>query len=202
MSFTNNDLAKVDLRWQVGSIGMACNVFMAQLAQETPHAVADLTVVTALGLWMTAILEPMETHIVVDCDILDCNVYKKVGPLWNLVGPAVVTFSPTSGSDPLPSGVAGLLTAYTAVSKVIGKKYLPGLSETSQTAGLWVIGVLAAMLQSGMAWIAPFNLDPPSEGRMYPGVWSLKQGTHIGFAGIAVRDVPAYQRRRKQGVGV
>lgn len=202
MSFTNNDIAKVDLRWQVGNIGQACNVFMAQLAQETPHAVADLTVVTALGLWMTAILAPMEPHVVVSCDILDCNVYKKVGPLWNLVGPAVVTFVPESIGDPLPSGVAGLLTAYTTISKVIGKKYLPGLSEVAQTAGLWVVGVLSAMLQSGLNWIGAFNLDPASEGRMYPGVWSLKTISYQSFLGVGARDVPAYQRRRKQGVGI
>lgn len=202
MSFTNNDIAKCDLRWQVGNIGLACNIFQAQLSQETPHAVADLTVVTALGLWISAILDPMAPHIVVDCDVMDCNVYKKVGPLWNLVGPAVITFTPGSIGDPLPSGVAALLTAYTDTSKVVGKKYLPGLSEIGQTAGLWIVTVLAAMLQSGLVWIAPFNLDPASEGRMYPGVWSLKANGPKSFTGVGARDVPAYQRRRKQGVGI
>lgn len=202
MSFTNLDVAKVDLRWQVGSIGMAANVFMAQLAQGTPHLIPDATAVTGLGLWVSAILAPMATHVVVDCDILDCNVYKKVGPLWNLVGPAVVTFTPGSIGDALPSGVAALLTAYTDVSKVVGKKYLPGMSELAQTAGLWVVGVLSAMLQSGIVWITPFALDPVQEGTLWPCVWSKKTTSAKSFTGIGARDVPAYQRRRKQGVGV
>lgn len=202
MSFTNLDIMKVDLRWQVGSIGFACNVFQAQLSQETPHAVADLTVLTGAGAWVTDILSYMQPFIVVDCVVDICQVYKKIGPLWNLVGPAPVLFTPVNGSDPLPSGVAALVTAYTPVSKVIGKKYFPGLSENGQTAGLWVGSVLAAMLQSGLAWIAPFNLDPSSEGRFYPGVWSLKQALFVAFApALSTRDIPAYQRRRKQGVG-
>lgn len=202
MSFTSLDICKADLRWQVGSIGFACNVFQAQLAQSVPHAIADLTVLTAVGAWITDILSYMQPHIVVDCVIDVCQVYKKVGLLWNLVGPAPVVFAPASIGDPLPSGVAALVTAYTPISKVIGKKYLVGLSEIAQTAGLWVGPVLAAMLQSGLAWINTFDCDPPSEGRFYPGVWSLKQAGFIGFAAaLSTRDVPAYQRRRKAGVG-
>jgi len=202
MSFTNLDIMKADLRWQVGSIGFACNVFQAQLAQATPHAIADLTVLTAVGVWLTDLLAPMAPHIVVDCVIDVCQVYKKIGTLWNLVGPAPVIFTPGSIGDPLPSGVAALVTAYTPTSKVIGKKYFPGLSEVGQTAGLWIGGVLSAMMQSGLVWINTFDCDPPSEGRFYPGVWSLKKVAFVGFApSLSTRDVPAYQRRRKQGVG-
>jgi hypothetical protein len=202
MSFTSGDIMKADLRWQVGNIGLAVNVFQAVLSQDTPHAIADLTVLTGVGGWVSDILAPMATHVVVNCTVTDCNVYKKVGPLWNLVGPAPIVFTPGSIGDPLPSGVAALVTAYTGTSKVVGKKYLPGLSELAQTAGLWVVGVLAAMLQSAVVWITPFALDPSSEGTFYPGVWSLKKAGFVGFvSSVATRDVPAYQRRRKQGVG-
>lgn len=203
MSFTNGDIAKVDLRYNVGSIGFAVNVFQAVLVQSTPHAIADLDVLTDMGAWITRVLDPMQPHIVVSVDVEDCNVYKKVGPLWNLVGPAPVIFEGLSNGDPLPSGVAALMVAYTDTSKVMGKKYLPGLSEVAQTAGLWVGPVLAAMLQSCLEWVDHFAAlsDPTSE--WYPGVWSLKAvGFRIFAAHIAARDIPAYQRRRKEGVGV
>lgn len=203
MSFTHNDICKVDLRWQVGNIGLAVNVFQAKLLQDTPHTVSDLATMTTMGDWMTRILEPMQPDIVVDCDILDCQLYQKVGALWNLVGPCPVVFTPESIGDPLPSGVAALITAYTYVSKVIGKKYLPGLSELGQTAGLWVAGVLSHMLASGVEWISGFDDVADSTSHWYPGVWSLKTVGFQSFApSVATRDVPAYQRRRKAGVGV
>ena len=203
MSFTHGDIAKVDLRWQVGSIGMAANVFQVKLQQASPHAMDDLDVLIDMGGWMTAILAPMEPHIVVSVDIKECQVYKRVGTLWNLVGPAPVIFAAESIGDPLPSGVAALMVAYTAVSKVMGKKYFVGLSETAQTAGLWIGPVLAAMLQSALVWINAFvSVDPPPGGAWYPGVWSLKALGFVPFAAaVSTRDVPAYQRRRKQGVG-
>jgi hypothetical protein len=143
----------------------------------------------------------MQPHIVVTCDVLDCNVYKKVGSLWNLVGPAPVVFTPESIGDPLPSGVAALMTAYTDTSRVVGKKYFVGLSETAQTAGLWVVGVLAAMLQSAIVWGTVFA-SGDAGSTWIPGVYSSKAVAFKGFTpAVATRDVPAYQRRRKQGVG-
>jgi hypothetical protein len=202
MPVTDADVLKVDLRWQVGSIGLACNIFQARVNQATPHSVPDLDVLASMGDWMTRVLEPMEPHIVVTCDVLDCPVYKKVGNLYNLIGPAPVVFTPGSVGDPLPSGVGALIDAYTLTSKVMGKKYLPGLSEVGQTAGLWVAGVLSAMLASAVEWITPFaDLADPTTYYM-PGVWSVKLSSFAIFAAhIATKDVPAYQRRRKAGVG-
>ena len=203
MSFTHLDVMKVDLRWQVGSIGLAANVFQALCTQDNPHAYSDVNVITDASGWLTRILAPIEPHVVVNCELLDCNVYKKVGPLWNLIGPAVPTFAPESIGDPLPSGVAALTTAYTYTSKVIGKKYWPGMSETAQTAGLWISGVLAALLQSAIEWATYFESTEGSTTMWHPGVGSLKMGNFQIFSpSVAVRDVPAYQRRRKQGVGV
>lgn len=203
MSFTNLDVAKCDLRWQVGSIGIACNIFEATLTQATPHTLSTLDAVTELGAWISAILLPMAPHVVVSCDILDCQVYKKVGSLWNLEAPAPIYFVPVNGGDPLPSGVAGLITAYTYTSKVVGKKYLPGLSELAQTGSLWVGAVIAAMLQSAIVWASPFVGSVDATGTWFPGVWSTKaSGFRVFSAALAARDVPAYQRRRKEGVGV
>lgn len=202
MSFTNNDVVKVDLRWQVGSIGMAANVFQALVVQATPHSISDATVIADMATWMHDFLAPMETHVVVSCEVMECSVYQRVGTAYNLVGTSPVDFTPGSIGDPLPSGVAALMTAYTNTSKVVGKKYLPGLSELAQTAGLWITAVGLAMVQSALIWVTPFSSigDPPTA--YFPGVWSLKLGVLKGFSGAGmVRDVPAYQRRRKQGVG-
>jgi hypothetical protein len=94
------------------------------------------------------------------------------------------------------------MTAYTYQSKTQGKKYLPGLSELAQTAGLWVAGVLTAMGTSALAWIGGFDSIADPTSHWYPGVWSAKSLSFQSFAPtVIVRDVPAYQRRRKAGVG-
>jgi len=202
MSFTNGDICKVDLRWQVLDIGFAANVFQAFLVQETPHDLSDVTAVTDMAAWITRILAPMEPHVVVTCDVTNILVYKKVGPLWNFVSAAPIVFVPESIGDPLPSGVAALMTAYTDLSRVLGKKYIPGLAEPGQTAGVWIGAVLAAMADSADEWVTHFASlgDPLSE--WYPGVYSLKAtGFKIFTSEVIVRDIPAYQRRRKAGVG-
>lgn len=202
MSFTKDDICKVDLIWQVGTIGFAANVFQCLLSQETPHDLADLDVVGDMVDWIDRILEPMEPHVVVSCESLGINVYKKVGDDYNFISGSPIAFTPGSIGDPLPSGVAALITAYTNLSKVLGKKYLPGLSETGQTAGLWIAGVLEAMADSAFEWVTHFAslADPYSE--WYPGVWSTKAIGFRLFNGATMeRDIPAYQRRRKAGVG-
>lgn len=202
MTCTNLDLLKVDLRWQVGAIGLAANIFYVQIQQTIPHPIPDLDVIVDMGQWMTDTMAPMAPHVVVSCDITGANVYQKVGPLWNLLGPALVIFDPQSIGDPLPSGVAGLMVVYTATSKVMGKKYLVGMSELAQTAGLWIGAVMAAMLQSALLWLEPFLSIADPTTVYVPGVWSAKLSGFARFAAsVSTRDVPAYQRRRKAGVG-
>jgi len=203
MSFVSGDVVKVDLHWYASGIGFAANVFQAKLLQGTPHTYLDSLVVADMKDWMERILLPIAPDVVVSCDVTGASIYQKVGALWNLIGSTSVTFTPASIGDPLPSGVAALITWNTYVSKVQGKKYLPGLSEGSQTAGLWIATVLSHLASVAVQWISGFNGLTDSDSHWYPGVWSAKT---LGFQSFGtagqIPDVPAYQRRRKAGVGI
>jgi hypothetical protein len=99
--------------------------------------------------------------------------------------------------------VAALITWNTYVSKVQGKKYFPGMSEGSQTAGLWIATVLSHLASVAVEWISGFNGLTDSDSHWYPGVWSLKTLSFQSFGTSGqIPDVPAYQRRRKAGVGI
>jgi hypothetical protein len=203
MAWTHGDIAKIDVQWYASGIGFAANVFQAKLLQDSPHSISDSYTTATMKDWIERVMAPMETHVVVDVDIVQASIYRKVGPLWNLQGTTSIVFVPASIGDPLPSGVAALIRAKTYVSKVEGKKYLPGLSELSQTAGLWVAGVLSDLALVAVQWISGFDDLSDSTSHWYPGVWSLKTLDFQSFAPDAViPDVPAYQRRRKQGVGI
>lgn len=202
LTWTSQDTCKVRLNWQVGSIGFACNIFEMVMNQQTPHVVQNSDVVADVTGWMEAILTPMEPHVVVDCLVTGADFYKLVAGDWVFAGNAPVDFDPESIGDPLPSGVAALLFAATDQSKVRGRKFVPGLSELAQTASLWVVGVGAALYNSALAWILPFQSGETAGTSYWLPCVVNKSGVPVPFNGtFRVSTIPAYQRRRKEGVG-
>jgi len=77
-----------------------------------------------------------------------------------------------------------------------GKKFWPGFTEAASQAGAWQAAVVANMLPAAAIWVANFG----ATSEWIPGAYSLSTGFRA-LIRERVRDVPAYQRRRKQGVG-
>lgn len=203
MSLTSGDILKVDLHWYASGVGFAANVFQVKILQGTPHPYSEALALIDMKLWMERILSPIQPDVIVSCDVTGASVYQKVGPLWNLIGNVSPTFTPTNADDPLPSGVAALITWNTYVSKVQGKKYFPGMSESRTTAGVWIAGILSHLASVAVAWISGFNAADDADTHFYPGVWSAKMLSFQSFGTAGqIPDVPAYQRRRKTGVGI
>lgn len=113
------------------------------------------------------------------------------------VVPATIAF--TNVGEILPLGVAGLVTANTATPKVRGRKFIPGLTEGSCADSLWGSPTVTVFNSFAAAYIAPF-LGAVSGTAYAPGVTS-SIGTFRPFTEALVSNIPAYQRRRKQGVG-
>lgn len=202
LTWTNLDIMKVTLKWQVGTVCLSLNVFQAQLAQGAPHPTANSVVLVDAGDWMDSFLTPFIDDVVVSVDFLGADVHKLVGVDWVYCGTAPVTATPGSVGDPLPSGVAMLLNASTDAARVHGRKFVPGLSELAQTASVWTVTVIGHMVGAVEAWITPFVSSDLIASQWYPGL-RIKAGTFTGFNGAyLIRAIPAYQRRRKEGVGV
>jgi len=202
MSVTNNDRLKVDLKWSVAGVGLAANIFQCRVYQAAPYALADADVLADMEAWMTDFLAPIETYVIVDATILSSPVYKWQTGLWNLIGMCEPDFTSSGIGDPLPSGVAALIDVYTFVSRVIGKKYIPGLQESCTTAGVWIAGVLSALADMASVWLLPFESLTGPNTLYVPGVYSTKTTSFQDFqAETRIPNVPAYQRRRKAGVG-
>lgn len=203
MGATHNDIVKVDLKWSVTGIGFAANIFQAKLLQDTPHVLSTAEIHDDMDDWMERILDPLAPYVVVSCDVITSPVYVKQGALWNLETTILPAFTGTNMTDPLPSGVAALVTAYTYISKVMGKKYVPGLADDAVLAGAWVANVLSALADMAVEWITGFNSLADATSHWWPGVWSLKTISFQSFqSAAAISDIPSYQRRRKEGVGV
>lgn len=153
-------------------------------------------------------LDNMYLNLTTFCsDQLDGNeviIYKyDSGDLdWDEVSSQAWTWDPSVASDQLPRGVAGLVRLWTTDADVQGKKYLPGLGESTSTDGLFTAGALVAFLAFGADWFTPF-VGSATGATFTPGVWSVAKVLFLaGVNHIAASAIPAYQRRRKRNVGI
>lgn len=99
-----------------------------------------------------------------------------------------------------PAGVAGYFQAATTRAKSLGKKYIPGFGEGAIHEGVFAAATLANLVLQFQAYTA--DLQITGDTIYTPGVLSRVTSTFLPFTGSGyATDIPAYQRRRKPGVG-
>lgn len=104
-----------------------------------------------------------------------------------------------SATDPLPAGVAGLITLPTARLKTRGRKFLPGLTEGDTDNGVFNVTFFNEMVTFASHLTNTF-IGVESGDPYAFGVVDSSQ-VFWPFVSAIVSNIPAYQRRRKQGVG-
>lgn len=203
MSITSGDILKIVgiLSWLDGDIMQ--NVFNAVLtgggSPWDDQDVAD----DALN-WLDTIFTNLDSS---QADTLDGSevityVYDAIDDDWDEVGSADWNHNPTIAVEELPRGIAALVNCKTSDPDVNGKKYFGGLTESSSEDGLWNAAELARLALAAADWIAPF-VGATSGATWTPGVWSPTHTVFKQMSGtIIIPAIPAYQRRRKQGVGI
>ena len=128
--------------------------------------------------------------------------YDTINDDWDEVGSQAWTWNPSQATGQLPRGSAGLVRLWTVDPDVQGKKYIPGLAENGLDHGLYIAGVVTALLAFAADWYLPFA-GAASGGTFTPGVWSVAQKVFkAGLDHVATSTIPAYQRRRKRNVGI
>jgi hypothetical protein len=182
---------------------IAQNVFNAVVTGGgSPWADADV-VADALE-WV----EDMYAHIVtslsdeIDGSQVQVYLYDSVDDDWDEVGTTAWVFNPSGATDQLPRGVAALINAKTQDPDVQGKKYVPGFTESSVADGLYTAGVITILGDFADEWLTGF-VGGTSAADWQPGVWSVVDTVFRFATGVSIiPTIPAYQRRRKRGVGV
>lgn len=164
----------------------------------------DVDIVDDALTWMDAVMAHLTTKVT---ETLDGNeiivyVYDPVDDDWDEVGSDSFTWNPSGVGDALPRAVSGLVNCKTSDPDVNGKKYVPGLTESASTDGAWIGGTITALADFADEWLTGF-VGGTTAADWNPGVWSPKNtvfylatGTHI------IPTEPAYQRRRKRGIGI
>lgn len=104
-----------------------------------------------------------------------------------------------TATDATPPGVAALLSFSTQIPRVAPRKYFGVLSEGGVgNDGRWTAGVTALLAAAGIALL--FQFTATNSDWQY-GYLSPKTAAFEVPTGVVVTDIPAYQRRRRQGRG-
>lgn len=203
MSVVDTDVLRVvaSFLWTDGNVNQ--NVFNCQVSGGAgPYAETD--VVDDMEDWLDDLYANLTANLSDEIDGNEVIVYKwdSSGGDWDEVGSQGWTFDPNAAPEQLPRGVAALVRLWSQDPDVQGKKYIPGLTESGLTDGLFTAGTITALLNFATDWYTPF-VGAGSGGTFTPGIWSV-----VGLLFQAATDhvatstIPAYQRRRKRNVGI
>lgn len=154
--------------------------------------------------WMDSVYANLVGDITnnVDGSEIRVYVYDTVEEDWDEVGINSFTFNPTQAADNTAKGVAALINCKTLNPDVSGKKYIGGITEDATADGVLQAGIIADLVLFAADWLTAFA-GGTSGAAWEPGVWSPKfQELFLPTGTIVIPSEPAYQRRRKSGVGI
>lgn len=195
------EIVRVALHYQQAGAGDMMNVFHFRIAGNAPSDtdLLDDIVDWALSGWGTA----WKNVAVTGCELeyVDCDIVMPDGTVVRNIGSDLLNVVGIVGGDLLPAAVSARLQAYTTVPKARGSKYVPGIGEPQQAGGDWSVGALA-----NLAVLLGIYLSPhvgASSVILEPGLISRTLVQFLPFLVTGLIDTqPAYQRRRKAGVGI
>lgn len=203
MSITVGDILKVVaiLNWVDGDVMQ--NVFNSVIG-GTGGPFTDGDIVDDAEDWVGTMFANLVAGITNDLDGSEVRVYlyDAIDDDWDEVGSTSWTFNPTDAGEYLPRGVASLINCKTTDPDVNGKKYIGGQTEVAQDDGLWGSGHLTNLGLFADDWTDTFT-GATSGASWVPGVWSPTNTNFYAMSGTyIIPTIPAYQRRRKRGVGI
>lgn len=109
-----------------------------------------------------------------------------------------------SGTQPggvAPAAASGLLAAPTSVPTAVGRKYVPYPSDDHIDGGAFDASAIANLVLLAFEWVQ--ILSVAGGGNLTPGVIRRTAEAFEPFLNTAnLETIPAYQRRRKPGVGI
>jgi hypothetical protein len=153
-------------------------------------------------------VEDMYTNILayisdeIDASEVTVYEYDSVDDDWDEVGSAVPTLTFTASGGIMPRGTGLLINAKTVDPDVNGKKYLGVFTDGHWVDGAWAAGLLTNAAAFAVDWYTTF-VGAAGSNQYDPVIWSPTHTVAKLMSGtIIIPTSPAYQRRRKPGVGI
>lgn len=199
MPVSNLDVIKVTARMRWAEAVDVQNVFTAVLGSGTSISNDDAK--DDLAEWVDDMYVIAGAIMPTSLVFVDLDFYNLTEdePLGTLSWPTMTTGTGAS-NEIAASGVAAVLTAFSSIVRVHGRKYFGPICEAFVDAGFLNSAVMTGMASVIALWITPFTGGTSGE-TWAPGVWRRAISGFAAFRDGVVRNVPGYQRRRKSGVG-
>lgn len=201
MTVNPGDIVRTALSYSAPGASEQQNVFFHTLEGGSQP---DLDILNSINAWVTNIWHPAWADLCSgEAEIVSfaVDVVNPDGTVARNLGGLPVGLSGGVGGEVTSAAVSGYLLAYTILPKQRGSKYIPGVAEASITNGLFnaeALGDLAVLLALYLGYI-----DVAAVPLLRPGVLSRTLETFVDFLESGLIEVrPAYQRRRKLGVGI
>lgn len=172
-------------------------------ADSTIPAVDYPTLVANCATWWDQMLGHMESSITTLATSGAMTVYHvdDANGDETILDDDVITFNPSAAGGMSPHGACALLSGQVFQDRGVCKLYFPGIADNLLTnEGLWNGTVLADLALAGVQFLVGPNAV--NGINLEVGSWSKATLTFkpIGTSATA-QAIPAYQRRRKPGVG-
>lgn len=196
MTVSNNDVLRLSTVWTVGGSDEQVNVWHVGVT-TIPGSVADLN--DDLAEYLTDLYSDVLTAMVNDLVHTRIEVFNVTDGSPEVWIGAVPALDGQDSGDPLPLGAAMLVYWRTSISRVIGKKYLPTMSEANHTGGVWNAGTILAGDDMGLKFMNPYV---SANGTTIRGqVYRPTTNTTTLPITYTTSPIVAYQRRRRPGRG-
>lgn len=199
MPFDPADKARCIVKYDMPNNVEAQSRFTA--AWNGTSQLADATALNNWASYLDDIFSVVSADISSVVTIPEFELYRvlEIGgeEVLEFIGFGTVSNQPSNPSEMAPHGVCMLFSSrLTGIGRGTAKKFFPGFTEAALVNGIWDAAVIANMAPALADWAANFG----SGNDWLPGTFSIAKG----FRGLALpvaRSTPAYQTRRKPGVG-
>lgn len=203
MSITVGDILRVVCTMVGSDSNIMQNVFNA-VVTGSGGPFDDADVVSDLNDWLDDMYGNISVYLPAALDPSESimYLYDSVDDDWDEIGSDVPTFTSTGALAQLPRGVATLINAKTSDPDVNGKKYIPGPTEGEWDGSTWGSPYLTALAAFALDWYTAF-VGSASGATFTPSIWSpTRTNAYVLSGTFVIPTIPAYQRRRKPGVGI
>jgi len=205
MGVPENTFLRVIPTFTLGTVSRAQNVY--HFLHETAEEQEDDDVIDACGNLIDALMSELEGYISNTVDLEKVEIYIWESPDWNPLGVAQPTWAGTSAVEMLPVGCALQINLFKPRSGYSDKKYIAGYVEATQAGGVFIEGLNVDVVDY-LALMTALYTDPNGV-ELRPVHVPYDRDTHQplvaeykSYLSGSWNRAVAYQRRRKQGVGL
>lgn len=200
MTITDGQILKIAQEINMPDSVIAINIFYLNADFVAPQT--DDDVVLACESYIEGLFANVSGQVtdLIDLGDMAVYVYNSVLDQWDNIGSETPAVTFTNATDMLPHGVCGMVRAYSVNTRSIARKYLAGFCEDQQENGTWLAAAITAMANFGNSWTTRETISVDND--LEPAVFSQALRTGYRLTGVeVVLSEPAYQRRRRPGVG-